>query len=487
LNNAEYRDGVQCSVCHRTVDPVYSAENPDPDPAIIAAIDPPLDFIGSGALIIDPQDRRRGPRNGVSWGHQAELSPYHRDAALCGSCHDINNPVLSWDSDLGEYALNDIDQPADDQSELFPVERTYSEWLNSAFPGEDTTCQTCHFERVTGPAAIGSLTYPDVALHDMTGGNTWVPQAILAEADADFGRFNEDFAGEFGMLRRQGLEAGIERARTMLQEAATLDVTTDSNQLSVKVTNETGHKLPTGYPEGRRMWLQIEGYDAADNLIYTSGAYNVATGDLDTSGQFKVYEIEQGITENLASQIPGLSAGPSFHFALNNQILNDNRIPPRGFTNAAFTAVKAEHYEDGEPAVLYADGVYWDITGYTLPANVTYGVVRLLYQTASKEYIEFLRDNDPNAGGPEMSHTEILYQLWLDTERSKPEVMAEATFTMDGGGGTPTATPTVTATPSATPTPSPTPTPTMTPTPTVTPEPDGCPMSVCVYLPSVSK
>ena len=67
----------------------------------------------------------------------------------------------------------------------------------------------------------------------------------------------------------------------MLENAAEVTATVgDGNQLTVKVVNNSGHKLLSGYAEGRRMWLQIEGYDADGNLIYTSGAYNIATGDL---------------------------------------------------------------------------------------------------------------------------------------------------------------------------------------------------------------
>ena len=40
---------------------------------------------------------------------------------------------------------------------------------------------------------------------------------------------------------------------------------------SVKVTNLTGHKLPTGYPEGRRMWVQIEALDAGGTPFWQSG------------------------------------------------------------------------------------------------------------------------------------------------------------------------------------------------------------------------
>lgn len=37
-------------------------------------------------------------------------------------------------------------------------------------------------------------------------------------------------------------------------------------------------QLPTGYPEGRRAWLNVKFYDEAANLLGESGAYDVATG-----------------------------------------------------------------------------------------------------------------------------------------------------------------------------------------------------------------
>ncbi|HPM83805.1 MAG TPA: fibronectin type III domain-containing protein [Candidatus Anammoximicrobium sp.] len=45
----------------------------------------------------------------------------------------------------------------------------------------------------------------------------------------------------------------------------------------------------------------------------------------------------------------------------------------------------------------------------------------LYYQTTSKEYVEFLRDeNHTNAWG------QVFYDLWATTDKSAPEVMAEA-------------------------------------------------------------
>jgi hypothetical protein len=56
--------------------------------------------------------------------------------------------------------------------------------------------------------------------------------------------------------------------------------------------------------------------------------------------------------------------------------------------------------------------------------------VRLLFQVASKEYIEFLQANNPNGSG---NNGDILFDLWEQSGRSEPETMAELAFSRSGG------------------------------------------------------
>jgi hypothetical protein len=201
----------------------------------------------------------------------------------------------------------------------------------------------------------------------------------------------------------------------MLQLAATLALTPTPYGVDVRVTNETAHKLPSGYPEGRRIWLNVRATDAASQTVFESGHYDASTGELTHDAQAKIYEIHPGLSPALAGAI-GLPAGPSFHFVLNDTIYEDNRIPPRGFTNAAFEAIQS-------PPVghAYADGQYWDDTPYTLPASSESVTVTLYYQTTTKEYVEFLRDaNVTNGAG------DTLYAEWVLHGKAAPVVMAQA-------------------------------------------------------------
>ena len=108
-----------------------------------------------------------------------------------------------------------------------------------------------------------------------------------------------------------------------------------------------------------------------------------------------------------------MPAGEGFHFAVNNMWLLDNRIPPRGFTNAGFASVDAQPRN-----YTYADGEYWDDSEFAIPAGAASADVRVYYQSASKEYIEFLRDENVTD-----SKGQDLYDAWNTLGKCPPEIM----------------------------------------------------------------
>jgi len=147
-------------------------------------------------------------------------------------------------------------------------------------------------------------------------------------------------------------------------------------------------------------------------LIYESAAYNPLTGELTRDAESKVYEVLQGITPELAAVL-GKPAGESFHFVLNNTVVKDNRIPPQGFTQAAYARPGLRPV-----GAIYLDGQYWDETSYDLPAATRSVLAPLYYPTSSREYIAFPRHNSGVDGL-------ALGQLW-DGLKSPPQVMAQA-------------------------------------------------------------
>ncbi|VGO12440.1 hypothetical protein PDESU_00992 [Pontiella desulfatans] len=437
--------GVACDLCHRMVDPLNHPGAPGIDTSILASLDAVPTSPGTGRYVIDPESNRRGPFDDTISPHQDLFSPFHRSSALCGTCHDVSNPAFQRDGTNPEYLPNDFDAAATNFSPevLAPVERTYSEWLHSAYnttngvyapqfagfkaDGMVASCQDCHMPDTLGHGANTNLypvaLRPDMPLHDMTGGSSWLLKVMPTVTN---------FPYAAGTPEATALTNGAERADYMLRKAARMSAEQVGDDLNVMVVNDTGHKLPTGYPEGRRMWINLRFYDAGTNLLAEHGGYDYGSGLL--TNNTTVYEVHPGIGTNLAATLnslnPGLNIepGPSFHFVLNNQIFEDNRIPPRGFINSEFDtfggAPVGHHYDDGQ---------YWDNSLYPIPEGAVSAHARLYYQSTSKEFMEFLRDENTT----DNTGTNV-YNLWLANDKCPPVLMTEAfwpeNFTIDSIG-----------------------------------------------------
>ena len=486
--------GVSCDLCHRLVDPatpegmalVDSDHRPyrvDPDSGAIEG------FYGSGQYVIDPGSAKHGPYDNAEARHQFIASPFNRQGDHCGTCHDVSNPAggalapnsgRQDDTYLGPEAAFDYPPYA-----YGIVERTYSEWKASAWdtlrtsdfatlpddlktpgkapewashfpdynsstaagfnPPRTYSCQTCHMAAVTGQGCNKNPPVrTDLPLHDLTGGNTWIPEAMIWMSGQGTLRGGALPAAEVPMIRD-----GVGRARLTLRRAATVAAvpSQDGASLAVKVTNLTGHKLPSGYPEGRRIWVNVRFLDAQGALIGEIGHYDPVTAGL--TRDTRIYEVHLGMARNWAQTLVQVGYDPqmplafnddgtvlhtlgeiasgdagealeTFHFVLNNRVLDDHRIPPYGLDPAEaarrnILPVPADAYP------LRQDGTYqyWDTLDVPIPAGAAHADVTLFYQSTSREYVTFLRHaNQSNADG------ENLYQAWLNTGMSAPEPLA---------------------------------------------------------------
>ncbi len=440
--------GVSCSFCHRLVAPVALPGEAPTDAEerlhITTTLGIPL-MAGSGAYVVDRADIRRGPLPAEGAPHAAAETTQIRAATLCQTCHDIDNPTLRYNETTQAYELNPLDAPAAPTDKLFPIERTYSEWEQSAFnpinggvaeltanyPGikratmtEDgpvTVCQDCHMPMIEAPI-VSDGEVRTLGKHQFAGGSAQWQKGIAS--------FWSGVPGDT-LFDASVITNSVALGEEMLGRAATLEVTFDGPNMAVKIINNSGHKLPTGYAEGRRMWLEVLAWDAADALIYASGV-PTATGAIDDPQ--RIYEIKQGISTEHAQALgrPAL-AGEGFHFILNNQVFKDNRIPPRGWDEAGFMA------RDMLPVgATYAEGQYWDVNDYVLPEGALRVEVRLLYQTASDEYLDFLAEEanvpvDDGVVGEPVNWGATVAALRTELDLDAPVVMASATRVTPAG------------------------------------------------------
>jgi hypothetical protein len=523
-------DGVECSFCHALTNPDDSellGEQFDPYIANDGQT-PATGYYGSGMASLWGGSDKLGPYSDANARHQFLQSEFHRSRDFCGTCHDVSNPAV------GDLAPNHGTQPTADpvvasgvpgdivQNKAafnnFPyqygiVERTFSEHksglladtlvadydslpddlkagaiaeAHTAALGAGTggnyadgtdryfSCQTCHLPPVTGVGCnkSGTPTRDDLPLHDMTGGNYWMPEAILYQETQGQLRLG----GGLSATQTAAITDGADRARHQLDIAAALSV----DGTTVRVTNLTGHKLITGYPEGRRMWLNVKWYDGEGAPAGEDGAYgplvdaagdpvevvNPVNGlpvqvqsilDLDDPNT-RIYEAHYGMTQDWASALvslgwdadlpiafdrftglPELTLGElalqdpdteheSFHFALNNTVVKDNRIPTWGMSYEAARRrnalpVPADQYGNPEP-----DGVYdhWEEVTLSPPPGAETGEVSLLYQPTSWEYIQFLYLANDGNNAFLADEGDNMLEAWLNTGMAAPHTMATA-------------------------------------------------------------
>jgi hypothetical protein len=520
----------------------FIANEPLPNNDALFDWDPPSTgieaYLGSGMSSIWGGSDKLGPYNNAEARHQFMQSLFHRDRDFCGTCHDVSNPAV------GDLAHNNGAQDTADpviahgvpgaiveRKAAFNnppykygiVERTFSEYkaaqisrtrvsayttlpselqagaleaaYNAATKGGTLSgdyenppaprffsCQTCHLRAVSGEGANkrGVPVRVDLPLHDMTGGNYWMPEAI--EYLDGLGKLR--LGGGMSSVQVAAMLDGALRAKEQLELAATLSISGNGN--SVRIVNHTGHKLISGYPEGRRMWLNIKWYDGNGGLIREDGEYGeigisingtAIKSLLDLSGtNTKIYEAHMGMTQEWAAQLVGLgwsdtlpltyhrltgqadcllgnlaqvdndgnSLPPcggdptrheTFHFVLNNAVVKDNRIPPFGMDyelarmrNAL--PVPANQY-GGAPGGTYD---YFDEVTLNPPSGAQSADISLMYQPTSWEYIQFLylANNGPdpaNDGNAFLGEEGInLLDAWLNTGMAAPYTMASTTW-----------------------------------------------------------
>lgn len=408
-------------------------------------------YVAKATSLADSGAAKRGPYADAPAYHTLEYSRYHKSKFMCAACHDVSNIALANFDYINSVAgdgttvLPSESQPA---YSFHPAERTFSEFMASSFgqpggaagtgpfapdrfntaqPGNlIASCQDCHMADVTAAASAFTEVRPDtslehpntgVGIHDLTGGNLWVPY-LLASTVADSPNFDatnamllNDKASSLTLDLDQGIalnpEAlldGVDRARSMLERAATItisDYNSTTGELEFRITNHTGHKLITGYPEGRRMFVNIRLY-AEGTLIHEINPYDETAGTLRGLGVPGSPDVNADeahadslIYESLnASSITG--EDHTFHFLLADGPQKDNRIPPMGFDTAEAARRLALPAANGATDVNvfttaeYAGG-HDDIVFTTVPGadGITVG---LYYQTTSREYMEFLRD-----------------------------------------------------------------------------------------------
>jgi len=496
------RDGVSCMACHRI------AEDKVPFAAFLKTKITGNFTVGNPAELSGPfQDKEivTDPMNN-SLGIKPKHDAYIKSSRMCGNCHTINLPLM--------------DNPEADLNKPHLEQLTYLEWLNSGYQNEvgtnskAQTCQDCHmpakYSNAKGTLNIPLIQQPIAFIEDdqypQTGNRLPDEKIRVRFRDKGFVRHQlqglnvtllEMFRQFMSPYKSNGsnilanailgvrqndymsglddlstaIDAFVQQAQNSTAEVSVSPTTVSNQKLvaDVKVTNKTGHRLPSGVGF-RRAFLEFRVVDNdTGKTVWCSGCTNELGVIMNESERlpselFDVYNdgtkpATLGYPPACNKTVPGVSPQhyqPHFFWdpkrntgsaitrqdqvqiyeELNLNIqcvmttsflrrdyqLKDNRLLPFGWTstgplNADKTPyIPADYLHEtfpvsvgGDPA--YADGSGTNIVRYEIPLsaftarNVT--VTATLYYQSIPPY--FLNDRFTQA--PDAPATQRLYYL----------------------------------------------------------------------------
>ncbi len=386
-------DGVSCTLCHQ-IQPtglgqaetfaggyVIDTSSVSPDRVIFSQFANPETQMMMSASGFKP----------VQGEHLGE-------SALCAVCHTVLTPFID---------------AAGNVQGTFPEQAPFLEWLHSSYSG-DTGCQDCHMPSAGGSAKTASMP-PNLAAkspfsqHFFVGGNSHVLEMLRDNASAlavtaSSANFNASVARALDQLQNRTAEVSIVESALNGQTLA----------VTVNVANETGHKLPTGFPS-RRAWLNFQVTDSGGKLVFESGKPNAdgsITGnqaDRDAAGyephhdlitsadQVQIYE---AILQNMAG-------GVTHKLLEASGYIKDNRLLPAGFDKTSAgeliavwgAALNDTDFSGGSDNVTYQVNT----AGFSGPFTVT---VKLYYQSLAFSTVEALFKFDT----PEVRAFKAIYQ-----------------------------------------------------------------------------
>jgi hypothetical protein len=309
----------------------------------------------------------------------------------------------------------------------------YTEWQNSIFDDAGSnpqSCQDCHMPKTssivsTRPNGLGVKN--DFAKHSLVGANTTMLTLLKNNAtQLD--------------VNSADMDTSISRARAMLQSSVDINIDSASVddgvfEAEVSLSNNSGHKTPTGYPS-RRMWLNFKVTDSNNNIVFESGRMNsdgsIVGADNDTDAaifephydlitsddQVQIYEPVMADSDNQVT----------YTLLRGAQYLKDNRLTPQGFNKLSVPsdvavrglAFNDDNFNQGSDEITYRFPV-------AVSGELTVSV-SLNYQTIA---YGFLQDLYQDSQLVQVQTFKTMY----DAQSLKHEQIASAQTTVVSDGG----------------------------------------------------
>ncbi len=328
----------------------------------------------------------------MNTGFRPTFAEHISTSEVCATCHNLKTPFVNEAGDI-------VSTTPDTE---FPEQMIYSEWVNSDFAtgANPQSCQDCHMPKTNGvkianrPQNLAARN--DFAKHSFLGANSTMLD-ILDSNRTELG------------VTATGFENAIDKTRIMLESSAQLEVLNQEiigNELIVqlRIVNNTGHKLPGGYPS-RRVYLHFEVNDSNGNVIFESGKTNLdgsivgADGDLDLTTFEPHYDVisQPDQVQIYGTVMANTNAEVNYTLLRSSTYLKDNRLTPSGFDKflveddirVAGAAFEDDNFNLGSDTITYRIQV-------GSASNLNYSV-ELRYQSLAYGFVKdlFLDNNNP--------------------------------------------------------------------------------------------
>lgn len=374
-------DGVSCTACHQ-----IKEENMGMPESWSGNY-----LIENDRIIYGPFENPLANPMIMSVNYTPQFSSHNLDSELCATCHTLFTPTLDNDgNEVGEIA----------------EQTPYLEWKNSIYAEQNITCQICHMPDEPGLVAMSNRPpwlsgRENYAKHIFVGANVFMLNLLKNNSEAiGVTATNEQF------------DSTIAQTLKLLQQnTANLKASYNFNtekelEINVSVENLSGHKFPTAYPS-RRAWIQLELFDSENQLVFSSGNWNMETGEI--IGLVDPYEVHHDvITQEDQVQIyqalmHDVDNNVTYTLLRGAKYIKDNRLPPKGFKTSGeyYDSTKISGTAEIDPNFnrnLSGEGTGIDSIKYKIsdvPESSSYKInIKLLYQSLAPRFAEDLFQYD---------------------------------------------------------------------------------------------
>jgi hypothetical protein len=191
--------------------------------------------------------------------HKSEQNQLFRDPnALCGTCHNVhvdrdNNGKIEQGFDL-------------------VLQSTYDEFREYQKQGGGGTCVSCHMPLLGAKRAADGASIPFQQDFDAP------PREVHAHAFVGV-----DYPLDAVQKRdpqKKAREVLLKSAAAISFDAAPSVDALGALRMVVRITNLSGHNLPTGFAFARQLWLEVEVKDGTGRVVFVSGKVAKSSSDL---------------------------------------------------------------------------------------------------------------------------------------------------------------------------------------------------------------